>query len=598
MNICSLINESLRNKDKVNKKYLNFILNEENKYKDIYLKKELMKKMMGKNIISGRESKKTLLKKENLSLKNLYTTNKNNNKILKKCQSIPDFRKIKVNNIVKNTNIINKRGGLYNNFLNKFIIKNNNTNEKNNPKENKNKYKNKINYLYFINNRNNSQTIFNTKVNINELNKTIKYFKLNKKIKNNNNVNLSLKANNHIKKEKNKNKSEHSFIEEKNIICKNGNFFLKISSQNIKDIKKKLILIRQSNEQFSMNNYRNKLFNKLCPIDNIFFNYCPTLNNNINKYNSNNSKIYKTNYSICSNQVEYNAISTLIHKIDLKEKDNKNVIININQISQISPKIKIIQNNKNSDNMCHEKEMLNKENDIKETNLTDDINKLNNTDKNKNGIKKENNKNENKENILGDKNEEKKNNIDIKKQENNNNDNKSKQVPLTIGTLESKIKNIKILDNDNLKNDINKNNNIDIKANGLDKEKEVEENKNSKIIMSYNSNEYEIKIKEENDVKDKRSKQFMRFKARLIKKVGKELQNDGDKYHISAKIIKMASKLEAQIGKPDPDNSNIQKINDIEVTNDNNDNNIIDIIEQKPKSFKKKKIKKAIFSDE
>ena len=127
----------------------------------------------------------------------------------------------------------------------------------------------------------------------------------------------------------------------------------------------------------------------------------------------------------------------------------------------------------------------------------------------------------------------------------------------------------------------------------------MENNKNGKIIMNYNNNEYEIKIKEEIDINDKKSKQFMRFKARLIKKVGNELQKDGDKYHISAKIIRMASKLEEQIRKsaPENDNSNIErKKNDIEL--EKNENNIMDIMEKKPKSYKKKKISKVEFSDE
>ena len=45
--------------------------------------------------------------------------------------------------------------------------------------------------------------------------------------------------------------------------------------------------------------------------------------------------------------------------------------------------------------------------------------------------------------------------------------------------------------------------------------------------MNYKNNEYEIKIKEEKDKEDKKSKRFLRFKARLIKKVGNEIQKEG-----------------------------------------------------------------------
>lgn len=594
MKICSLINELLKKKDKVNKKYLSLLLNEENKYRDRYIKKEIMKKILGINI-SERKSKKSLSKNENLSQKNIYKTN---NKILKKSQSIPDFRKIKNNKTIQaNTNNINKKGGLYNEFLNKFIPKNSIIKGKNNLKKPNNKNKYKINYINYINNRNNSKSNLNSKINISEVNKTIKYFKLNKRIKNNNNVDLTLKIKNNLKNEKNKN--IRSFIEENNIICGNGNFSLKKSKQNINDIKKKLILIRQSNEQFSMNSYRAKSFSKLCPFDNIFFDYCPTLNN-INN-NDNISKINITNFSIYSNH----AISNLKPERNLIEKDNKNVIININQISKISPKIKIIQNDNNIDNIINNKK------DSISAKQKYDKNKIINIDKNKNEIEK-NNKNKKNENTFDNKNEQtKNNNIEVKKQDVDNNDNNSKEnldkdknkheeVSLNTNNIEKKIKNNnKNLDNDIIKDETNPLSNNDNKERKHEKENEMENNQNGKIIMNYHNNEYEIKIKEEIDINDKKSKQFLRFKARLIKKVGNDLQKEGDKYHISAKIIKMASKLEEQIGKscPEKDNSNIEKKkNNIEL--ENNENNIIDIIEKKPKSFKKKKSTKVEFSGE
>ena len=173
-------------------------------------------------------------------------------------------------------------------------------------------------------------------------------------------------------------------------------------------------------------------------------------------------------------------------------------------------------------------------------------------------------------------------------------------MSLNTNNAEKKIKNNnKNLNNDIIKDETNPLSNNDNKEKKNEKEDETENTKNGKIIMNYHNNEYEIKIKEEIDINDKKSKQFLRFKARLIKKVGNELQKDGDKYHISAKIIKMASKLEEQIRKSglENNNSNVEKIkNDIEL--ENNENNIIDIIEKKPKSFKKKKSTKVEFSGE
>ena len=91
--------------------------------------------------------------------------------------------------------------------------------------------------------------------------------------------------------------------------------------------------------------------------------------------------------------------------------------------------------------------------------------------------------------------------------------------------------------------------------------------------------------------------QFNRFKAGLKKKIENDIKKDGDKYHISAKIKKKASKLEEQIGNQNPEKEveNIQKSNNIEIENQDN---ILNLIEQKPISYKKKKSSKAIFSDE
>ena len=435
MKINSSINEILRNKDKVNKYNLSLLINAERKYKDKYIQKVMLKKKV--NILS--ERKISMQKQKNLSqkyLKNNYMT-KNNNNSLKKYQSISNFSKI------KNLNKLNRPLGPYSNILNgtggfcrritkkninysqiypdysKIIIppKNNQNNiieknkkisklTKNKPYNNqyiqinnyleKNRNKYKTNYLNYINKRSNKSNI-SFKININEVNKNIRYFKINKSI-NCDNYNSSLKEKDNLCKDKfnknNKKRRTNSFIEENNKICENGHFsFEKISknNNNSNEIKNKLILIKQVNEQFSMNNFKKKVFNKLYPIDNIFLNYSPSLKNL--KNNDNNTKSYLTNCDVCSKQAEYSIIKSLLSKNDNKEDNiNKNFIININQISNISPRIKLIQkdnsncetkNNKNTENKIEingNKAILKNENE--KMKKSKELNEDNNIDKN------------------------------------------------------------------------------------------------------------------------------------------------------------------------------------------------------------------------
>ena len=123
---------------------------------------------------------------------------------------------------------------------------------------------------------------------------------------------------------------------------------------------------------------------------------------------------------------------------------------------------------------------------------------------------------------------------------------------------------------------------------------EKQDNKNNNVIKDYNNKDIEKNIKEENN---KNSKQFNRFRAGLKKKIENDIKKDGDKYHISAKIKRKATKLEEQIGKQNPEKEEeyVQNSNKIE---SENQNKIHKLIEQKPVSYKKKKSSKAIFSDE
>ena len=630
MKICSSINEILRKKDKINKTNLSFQINADNNYKDKYIRKMIFKKKVENNISS--ERKKSLKKKDNLTKRNTvnynYMSNKNNHKFnLKRSQSVADFSKWdklnrplgpyyniqnklfisfskKSNNNSTNYNLdINKYNKYKNNKgnLNLFILNKNKYKEKNKRLINDNnihpynsQYSKKNNYLESqkniyknnIKNKNKriSRTYINTKININDVNKNLNFFKLSKNIKNDNLVNLKQYININ-----NKNRKSHSFFDEKNKICENVHFSFQNIFKKNKDIKNKILLLRQSNENFSMNNIKIKAFDKLYPNGNIILNFSSNENQkNINK------KSLSTNYKVCSNQAEYNIIKEPKLKNDLKENDtNKNFIININQISNISPKIKYFQNdyfneklNEINNNEINQKIITN--NRLKKEKISDN-NNINDKnyeliDGNKNN---EENKLKEKIKIIESKKDLKKINDNIqsinnnKKEKNNNNENK----------IQKRIKEI----NDN----IEKQNQKEIKEeSNISKEKknEIDKNKieNNNIIMNYNNNDIENKIKEENN---KNSKQFNRFKAGLRKKIENNIKKDGDKYHISAKIIKKASKLEEQIGNQnlEKEEENIQKSNNIELENENN---VLNLIKQKPVSYKKKKTSKINFSDE
>ena len=77
-----------------------------------------------------------------------------------------------------------------------------------------------------------------------------------------------------------------------------------------------------------------------------------------------------------------------------------------------------------------------------------------------------------------------------------------------------------------------------------------------------------------------------------MKKIGNELKKEGDKYNISANIIKMASKLEEQIGNQNNEEKEQDVKNDDSMIEFKKINSFVDIMDQKPLSFKKKKTSK------
>ena len=307
-----MINESLRNRDKKNKEKIYLMINEENKYKNKYLQKIALNKNL--------ENYKSLGNKKPLKNKDYYKMNKY---YKPKSQSIANFSKIDYSNKIHMplgpySNILNGNGGfctkifnnknnasqfdisrqLYSHYLNKFIYN-----------KNKNQYQN-INYKnkYRTNNINKKtnnflKTNYNLKVNIHAVNRNIKFFKLNTKIKNLNKV----KSIDNLNKNKIKINKRYSYNkeEDRNKIYQNERFYYHRTPIKYMKEKDKLILIKQTNDVFSMNSYRAKTFSDLFQIDNIVLNFSPSASNTNRKRNSKN---YLTNCSICSSQQEFSII--------------------------------------------------------------------------------------------------------------------------------------------------------------------------------------------------------------------------------------------------------------------------------------------------
>ena len=134
------------------------------------------------------------------------------------------------------------------------------------------------------------------------------------------------------------------------------------------------------------------------------------------------------------------------------------------------------------------------------------------------------------------------------------------------------------------------------------KNKENNKNKNKiyikKILKNKDEHMVENKkeIKEEknknDDLENKKSKQFLRFKERMNKKKENNKQNESIKYNISPKIIEMASKLEKQINKEK------KNIENNYLDEGKKSNFTVNLMNKKPISQNKKKIKKVYFSNE
>ena len=225
--------------------------------------------------------------------------------------------------------------------------------------------KDKIRYNIKINNKNNSIENRHQKINITEVNKSIKYLKLAK------NLNDSSKEKSFKNKIDKKNQNHLIDISnKKNQTSKNYQklVFNGINHINKISIKKhpklipnleinqtplftprieeysKRILVKDTIEQFSMENTEIKKFNNLSEIDNILLKFSP-----INK--SFDCKNLSHNYIISSDRIEYNIIKK-IPKIEPKKK----LIIKTNELVILSNSKPKINNNKDIINKSKEEE--------------------------------------------------------------------------------------------------------------------------------------------------------------------------------------------------------------------------------------------------
>ena len=228
--------------------------------------------------------------------------------------------------------------------------------------------KDKIRYNLKSNNKNNSIENRHQKINITEVNKSIKYLKLAK--------NLNDKSKEKAFKNKIDKKNQNHLIDisnKKNQTRKNYqklvfNGINHINNINKISIKKhpkfisnleinqtplftprieeysKRILVKDTIEQFSMENTEIKKFNNLSEIDNILLKFSP-----INK--SFDCKNISHNYIISSDRIEYNIIKK-IPKIEPKKK----LIIKTNELVILSNSKPKINNNKDIINKSKEKE--------------------------------------------------------------------------------------------------------------------------------------------------------------------------------------------------------------------------------------------------
>ena len=267
---------------------------------------------------------------------------------------------------------------------------------------NKNNSKNKIRYNIKCNNKNNSIENRHQKINITEVNNSIKYLKLGKNL----NTSSHLSKKEKFLKNKINNKIQNHLIDISNKKNPTGKKYQKLVFNGIDQMNKlnrinhkkqplliqnleinqtpiytpriktysDRILIKDTIEQFSMENTEIKKFKNLSEIDSVLLKFSP-----INKVNKSfDCKNSSHNYIISSDRIEYNFINK-IPKIEPKKK----LIIKTNELAILSNSTPKINNNKNIINEPKEKEeekeiiIINNEEEKKEEKIQNESEKGN-----------------------------------------------------------------------------------------------------------------------------------------------------------------------------------------------------------------------------
>ena len=265
--------------------------------------------------------------------------------------------KIKTEKKRNEENILIEENNIYNTYINK-----------------KNNSKNKICYNIKSNNKNNSIENKHQKINITEVNNSIKYLKLGKNL--NNKKNPTGKKYQKLVFNGIGQKNKLNRINHKNQPLLIQNLEINqtpIYTPRIKTYSDR-ILIKDTIEQFSMENTEIKKFKNLSEIDNILLKFSP-----INKVNKSfDCKNSSHNYIISSDRIEYNFINK-ISKIEPKKK----LIIKTNELEILSNSTPKINNNKNIINEPKEKEeekeiiIINNEEEKKEEKIQNESEKGN-----------------------------------------------------------------------------------------------------------------------------------------------------------------------------------------------------------------------------
>ena len=432
------------------------------------------------------------------------------------------------------------------------------------------------------------------KINIEEVNNSIKYLKLN------NNLTYRTQLSKREKSRKNKNdkKISNKLIDISYKKTKTEKKNKKIIFDGI-DIKKlelnqssiqttpnkeipktERILIKDNIEQFSMENKQIKKFSNLTEADSVLLKFSP-----IKKDKSFELQNRIDNYTISSDRIEY----SFIKKIPKKEPEKKKkLVINTNELVILSkkpkPKINNIINNNNNNNSIilnpnkKNEEILNKEKEeeiikvepkkeeiVKPEPKNEEIIKVESKIEE---IQKEDKKEEEKEKDKEDKKEEEK--VKEKKDKEDKKEEKQKKVK------EEKENNIilnsivEIKDYQSVKENNNTHENINTEKSEKDEKEDIENRKASKTVVD----------------------KFARFKERLKRKNEANKKKEENKPN---RIKNLAFELESKMYKKEVDK---EEENKNQNDNKKNNNPIKNEINYNIPVVNKRKMKKKIFTDD